>query len=88
MLTRHLAKRLAPEQITVNAIAHGPFPSKLTARVLDDPDTRRAIEQSVPLGRLGRPDDVAGLALFLASRAGSYLTGAVIPLYGGITGCA
>jgi NAD(P)-dependent dehydrogenase (short-subunit alcohol dehydrogenase family) len=88
MLTRHLAKRLAPEQIPVNAIAPGPFPSKLTARVLDDPDTRKAIEQSVPLGRLGRPDDAAGLALFLASRAGSYLTGAVIPLDGGITGCA
>jgi NAD(P)-dependent dehydrogenase (short-subunit alcohol dehydrogenase family) len=41
----------------------------------------------VPLGRIGRPEDVAGLTLFLSSRAGSYLTGAVIPLDGGITGC-
>jgi NAD(P)-dependent dehydrogenase (short-subunit alcohol dehydrogenase family) len=48
---------------------------------------RSSIEQQVPLGRIGRPDDVAGLALFLASRAGAYLTGAVIPLDGGITGC-
>ena len=87
MLTRHLAKRLAPEQITVNAIAPGPFESKMMAWALDDPERRSAIEQDVPLGRIGRPDDVAGLAQFLASRAGAYLTGAVIPLDGGITGC-
>jgi NAD(P)-dependent dehydrogenase (short-subunit alcohol dehydrogenase family) len=86
MLTRHLAKRLASEQITVNAIAPGPFESKMMS-VLEDPERRAAIEAEVPLGRIGRPDDVAGLALFLASRAGSYLTGAVIPLDGGITGC-
>ena len=42
----------------------------------------------MPLGRIGRPDDAAGLTLFLASRAGSYLTGTVIPLDGGITGCS
>jgi NAD(P)-dependent dehydrogenase (short-subunit alcohol dehydrogenase family) len=87
MLTRHLAKRLAGEHVTVNAIAAGPFESKMTAFVLDTPENREMVEQMVPLGRIGRPDDVAGLTLFLASRAGSYLTGAVIPLDGGISGC-
>lgn len=87
MLTRHLAKRLAPEQITVNAIAPGPFDSKMMAFLLDSPESRAEVERHVPLGRIGRADDVAGLTVFLASRAGSYLTGAVIPLDGGITGC-
>jgi NAD(P)-dependent dehydrogenase (short-subunit alcohol dehydrogenase family) len=87
MLTRHLAKRLAAEAITVNAIAPGPFESKMMAFALSDPEARRAIEESVPLGRIGRPDDAAGLTIFLASRAGAYLTGTVIPLDGGITGC-
>jgi NAD(P)-dependent dehydrogenase (short-subunit alcohol dehydrogenase family) len=87
MLTRHLAKRLASDHITVNAIAPGPFESKMMAFALENPETREAIEQSVPLGRIGRPDDVAGLTLFLASRAGAYLTGTVIALDGGITGC-
>jgi NAD(P)-dependent dehydrogenase (short-subunit alcohol dehydrogenase family) len=86
-LTRHLAKRLASEQITVNAIAPGPFESKMTAFMLDDPDSRSIVEQAVPLGRIGRPDDVVGATLFLASRAGSYLTGTVIPVDGGVTGC-
>jgi NAD(P)-dependent dehydrogenase (short-subunit alcohol dehydrogenase family) len=87
MLTRHLAKRLASDHITVNAIAPGPFESKMTAFMFDTPENRELVEQMVPLGRTGRPDDVAGLTLFLASRAGAYLTGAVIPLDGGITGC-
>jgi NAD(P)-dependent dehydrogenase (short-subunit alcohol dehydrogenase family) len=71
----------------LNAIAPGPFESKMMAFVLDSPGGRSAVEQSVPLGRIGRPDDAAGLVQFLASRAGSYLTGTVIPLDGGITGC-
>ena len=88
MLTRHLAKRLASEHITVNAIAPGPFQSKMTAFMLEDPERRGLVEQRVPLARIGRPDDVAGLTQFLSSRAGSYLTGTVIPLDGGITGCS
>ena len=87
MLTRHLAKRLAGEHVTVNAIAPGPFESKMMAFILDNPQTRDVVEGEVPLGRIGRPDDVAGLTIFLASRAGAYLTGTVIPLDGGITGC-
>jgi NAD(P)-dependent dehydrogenase (short-subunit alcohol dehydrogenase family) len=87
MLTRHLARRLASENITVNAIAPGPFESRMMAWALDDPEMRAAIEQNVPLGRIGRPDDVAGLTIFLCSRAGAYVTGNVIPLDGGITGC-
>jgi NAD(P)-dependent dehydrogenase (short-subunit alcohol dehydrogenase family) len=87
MLTRHLAKRLASEHITVNAIAPGPFYSRMMAWALDDPESREMIEQMVPLGRVGSPDDVAGLTRFLSSRAGAYLTGTVIPLDGGITGC-
>lgn len=81
-LTRHLAKRLAPA-ITVNAIAPGPFESKMMAATLDA--FGEQIAATTPLRRIGRPDDMAGTALFLASRAGAYLTGAVIPVDGGIS---
>ena len=84
MLGRHLGKRLAHEHITVNAIAPGPFDSKMMSFVLDDPDARAEIAAGVPLGRIGAPDDMAGAAIYLASRAGSYLTGAVLPVGGGI----
>jgi NAD(P)-dependent dehydrogenase (short-subunit alcohol dehydrogenase family) len=87
MLTRHLARRLAPEHITVNAIAPGPFQSKMMAFRLDTPEKRAEVARHVPLGRIGAPDDAAGLTVFLASHAGSFLTGTVIPLDGGITGC-
>jgi NAD(P)-dependent dehydrogenase (short-subunit alcohol dehydrogenase family) len=85
MLTRHLASSLAADSITVNAIAPGPFDSKMMAYVLDDPQARAAVAAHVPLGRVGEPDDMAGAAIFLASRAGRYLTGAVIPVDGGLS---
>jgi NAD(P)-dependent dehydrogenase (short-subunit alcohol dehydrogenase family) len=80
-LTRHLAKKLAP-RITVNAIAPGPFESKMMAATLEAFGTQ--IAAAAPMKRIGRPDDVAGAAIYLASRAGAYLTGVILPVDGGI----
>ncbi len=84
-LTRVLARRLAPHGVTVNAVAPGPFESKMMAETLQR--FRDAIVASCPLGRVGEPEDMAGVAIYLASRAGAYLTGAVIPVDGGISTC-
>jgi NAD(P)-dependent dehydrogenase (short-subunit alcohol dehydrogenase family) len=84
-LTRHLARRLARRHITVNAIAPGSFETEMLAPVVAEYGDK--VVQAAPLRRFGRPDDAAGAALFLASRAGSYLTGAVLPLDGGMATC-
>jgi len=81
-LTRMLARELGPQHITVNAVAPGPFQSKMMAATLDA--FGDAIVASAPLRRIGRDDDMAGIAVFLASRAGAYLTGAVVPVDGGL----
>ena len=85
MLTRHLASRLRSEHVTVNAIAPGPFDSKMMAFALNQADSRQAVASRVPMGRIGEADDIAGAMLFLTSRAGAYTTGAVIPVDGGIS---
>jgi NAD(P)-dependent dehydrogenase (short-subunit alcohol dehydrogenase family) len=81
-LTRVLARELGPRQITVNAVAPGPFESKMMAATLET--FGDAIAAAAPLRRIGRPDDMAGVAVYLASRAGAYVTGAVIPVDGGL----
>lgn len=80
-LTRMLAVHLAGRHITVNAVAPGFFPSKMTKKLLEN--HRDAFENACPLGRIGEPADMAGIAVFLASRAASYINGAVIPVDGG-----
>lgn len=82
-LTRVLAQRLAPQHITVNAVAPGPFESKMMAETLKN--FGDMIVAGCPLGRIGEPEDMAGVAIYLASRAGAYVTGVVIPVDGGIT---
>ena len=80
-LTKTLAVELAPRHITVNAVAPGFFESRMTAEVLTR--YREAMEDACPLGRIGRPEEMAGVAIYLASRAGAYTSGAVIPVDGG-----
>lgn len=82
-MTRVLARKLAPERITVNAVAPGPFESKMMAETLER--FGEQIRATNPLGRIGEPQDMAGVAIYLASRAGAYLTGAIIPVDGGIS---
>lgn len=82
-LTRVLARKLAPDDITVNAIAPGPFESKMMAATLEAAGDM--IAKTNPRKRIGVPDDMAGVTVFLASRAAAYITGAVIPVDGGIS---
>ncbi|MDB0047388.1 SDR family oxidoreductase [Porticoccaceae bacterium] len=82
-LTRHLCTTLASEQINVNAIAPGFFPTKMMAHADID-----AIAKSIPKGRAGQPDDAAGAAIFLASKASAWITGVTLPVDGGLVASA
>mmetsp|Transcript_22623 Transcript_22623/g.37021 ORF Transcript_22623/g.37021 Transcript_22623/m.37021 type:complete len:277 (-) Transcript_22623:933-1763(-) len=83
-LTKIMAKELAGHHVTVNALAPGPFVSKMTAFATADEGMRDKVGADVPLGRVGRDEDIAGCMQFLCGRGGSYLTGAVLPVSGGI----
>lgn len=83
-LSAHLADQLASKNITVNVIAPGWFPSRMLKGSLEK-DGEAGISKRVPLGRLTSDMDMAGAALYLASPAGSYLTGIVLPVDGGVS---
>ena len=80
-LTKVLANRLANRNINVNAIAPGPFESNMMAHTLEEHGEQ--IKSSVPRGRIGVPEDMAGASIFLSSKASSYITGSIIPVDGG-----
>jgi NAD(P)-dependent dehydrogenase (short-subunit alcohol dehydrogenase family) len=81
--TRYAAVHLAPEGIRVNAISPGAFPPEAAQQ--RDPAFTAALTQKVPMGRLGRPEDMAGAIVFLASSAARFVTGANLPIDGGWT---
>jgi len=83
-MTRILAKELSPRHITVNALAPGPFQSGMTSFAIGQDAGADRVGHRVPLGRVGRTDDIAACLQFLCGRGGSYITGAIIPVSGGI----
>lgn len=85
-LTRTLSSHLADRFITANAIAPGPFPSKMTAGIAETMGDM--IRERTPLKRWGEPADMAGAAIYLSSKAGAYVSGAVITVDGGIIASA
>ncbi|MFB1035608.1 MAG: SDR family oxidoreductase [Sinobacterium sp.] len=85
-MTRHLAADLAHDHINVNGIAPGFFPSKMTAHMLDEAEA--LVAEGIPLGRIGRPEDAAGTAIYLSSKASSWVTGQTIVLDGGLIASA
>jgi len=84
-LARHHAAELVSQHILVNVIAPGLFPTRMSS-FLEVPELRDPVLGTIPMGRAGRPDEIAGTAVFLASRAGGYITGQVLVVDGGRIG--
>jgi gluconate 5-dehydrogenase len=84
-LTRGMAVELAPHNIQVNAIAPGYFATEMNRALLDDAPFDAWVRKRTPAGRWGQPDEIAGLAVFLASSAANYITGQMIMIDGGMS---
>ncbi|MFO7704568.1 MAG: RhlG family 3-oxoacyl-ACP reductase [Halopseudomonas sp.] len=84
-LSRMLAKELVGEHINVNVIAPGRFPSKMTSHIHNDPEALAEDCRHIPMQRWGREEEMSALAIMLASTAGAYMTGNIIPIDGGFT---
>ncbi|QPH52727.1 SDR family oxidoreductase [Pontivivens ytuae] len=84
-MTKVLATELASKRITVNAFAPGPFPSKMTRFATGTAEKAEKVGANVPLGRIGTPEDMAGATLYLCGRGGAYVSGAILPLDGGMS---
>ena len=85
MLTRNLSIELAPLNITINNIAPGAIETPINKNLLNDPVKLKSLLENIPLGRLGKPEDVASVAAFLASDESSYVTGTTFVVDGGLT---
>src|SRR5579859_5074688 len=85
MLTRNLSIELAPLGITINSIAPGAIETPINTKLLNDPVKLAALLANIPLKRLGKPEDVASMAVFLASDESNYATGTTFFLDGGLT---
>ncbi|WP_420569190.1 SDR family NAD(P)-dependent oxidoreductase [Thalassovita sp.] len=83
-MTRVLSNDLAPQGITVNAIAPGPFVSNMTAFAIGTEEGQERSAKGIPLGRVGCPEDIAGTLQYLCGKGGAYVSGAVLPLSGGL----
>ena len=85
MLTRSMALELAPHRIRVNEIRPASIETELTRKALEDPENRRMRNETIPLGRIGQPEDLAGAAVFLCSDEASWITGASLLTDGGLS---
>lgn len=84
-LTKTLANEFAARRITVNAFAPGPFASKMTAFATGTDEGAAKVGANVPLGRIGSESDIAGATLYLCGKSGAYITGAILPIDGGMS---